>query len=185
MSIAMSGGLSDLNEIDYTFAYGKTLFEDEAYAIEVGLNYIYYDFPRISSMTSDAEETGMSLSLPSLLRIGNSLLVPSYYIGRLKPAQNATAFTAGTFQVLGLSYDLPIPRGQDKSQVVSFAADVTHNSGAYSADADWSHATFSVSTGIEVGKLTITPSVSYQISMDDTVNTEDEIWTSLAMSYGF
>ena len=187
-SIATSGGLSDLNEVDYTLAYGQTLFEDKRYALDVGVQYIYYDFPRLSSKLADAEETGVKLALPALIRTANSALVPSYYVGRLNPAKHGGGhITGGTFQTLGLSYDLPIPRSEGKSQVVSFAADVTHNSGAYDADPDWSHATFGVSTKINIGAsgFTVTPALNYQVSMDDTVNDEDEIWAGLSVSYGF
>ncbi len=186
-SIATSGGLSDLNEVDYTLAYATSLFEDKRYALDVGINYIYYDFPRVRSKTSDAEETGIGLSFPGLLPIENSALVPSYYVGRLNPAKHDGHITGGTFQVLGLSYNLPIPRSEGESHVVSFAADVTHNSGAYDADPDWSHATFGVSTEINIGEsgLAITPALYYQVSMDDTVNDEDEIWAGLGLSYGF
>jgi hypothetical protein len=185
MSIAMSGGLSALNEIDYTLAYGKTLFEDEPYALDVGVNYIYYDFPRIDSTTSDAEEAGVSLELGNLIKVGNSTLVPSYYVGRLYPADDTGGPKGGTFHILALGYDLPIPRGNGQSQVISFAGDATYNTGAYNANPDWSHATFSVSTGIEVGKLTIAPSLNYQISMDDSVHNKDEAWAGLGISCGF
>lgn len=184
-SIAMSGGLSDLNEIDYTVAYSTMLFEDEAYALDLSVNYIYYDFPRINSTTADTEEVGVGLSLGNLLKVGNSALVPSYYLGRIYPADDTGGPKGGTFHILGLGYDLPIPRGDGNSQVISFAGDVTYNTGAFDANSDWSHATFSVSTGIDVGKFTVTPSLNYQVSMDDSVNDEDEAWASLSVSYGF
>jgi long-subunit fatty acid transport protein len=53
-------------------------------------------------------------------------------------------------------------------------------------DHDWSHAVFGASTGFTVtDKLTFTPGIYYQISMDDSVNPEDEYWFSLSMTYTF
>ncbi len=40
-------------------------------------------------------------------------------------------------------------------------------------------------TGLEVGPLTVTPALYYQISLDDSVNDEDELWGGLSVSYRF
>ena len=71
--------------------------------------------------------------------------------------------------------------------IISLTADVTYNDGfgSATADHDWSHATFGVSTGIALGELTFTPAVYYQSSFEDSVNTEDELWVSLSLAYSF
>jgi hypothetical protein len=183
MSISDDDELRDLNEIDYTIAYGTMLFEEERYAMDVGLNYIYYDFPNAPSDESDTEEVGVSVAMPSLLRLGKSALVPSYYIGRLYPTTTAGP-TGGVFHILGLAYDLPIP-GPRGTRVISFSADTTYNTGAFDADAGWSHATFGISTAIPIGPVSVAPSVNYKASFEDTVNDEDELWAGLSVSYGF
>jgi hypothetical protein len=180
-------GINVWQEYDYTLAYGITLFEDECYALDLGANYIYYHFPKLNHM-ADTQEIGASLAMPKLLSIGEIALVPSYYAGKLWPTSSGQEDdVAGGFHILGLSFDLPVPcpLKEDTRQVFSFFTDITYNDGAFAADHDWSHSTIGVSTGVEVGPITITPALYYQISMDDSVNDEDELWGGLSVSYGF
>ena len=53
-------------------------------------------------------------------------------------------------------------------------------------DHDWTNAVFGVSTGIDLAEnVSLTPGVYHQISMDDTVNNENETWATLSMTYKF
>jgi len=183
-SYALSSGLSDFDEIDFTLAYATSAFADERYAMDIGINYIYYDFPNLRSAAADTEEVGASVSMPSLLPLGGSSLVPSYYVGRLFPADEGGP-TGGIFHIAGLSYSLTMPVIGGKERTIDFTAEAVYNDGAFDADSDWSHATFGVSTPIEVGPLCFTPFLSYQLSMDDTVNEDDEIWGGLSVSCGW
>jgi len=67
-------------------------------------------------------------------------------------------------------------------------ADITYNDGYGGAgvDHDWSRANLGVSTSFQMAdNLDFTPALYYQISMDDSVNDEDEVWTSLGLTYKF
>jgi choline-glycine betaine transporter len=77
------------------------------------------------------------------------------------------------------------PNGQ--KQVFRFSGDITYNDGfgGKAVDHDWSHAVLGVSTELGMGNLTITPSLNYQISMDDSVNRENEVWCGLNLTYRF
>ena len=72
-------------------------------------------------------------------------------------------------------------------QVISLTADVTYNDGYghTTGDSDWSHATWGISTAVPVGEMTFTPAIYYQTSMDDAINTEDELWVGLSLTYSF
>ena len=181
-----SGGINQWQEYDYTVAYGCSVFEDQPYALDFGINYIYYHFPKLNHM-ADTQEIGTSVAMPNLIKIGDIALVPSYYVGKLWPTSSGVADVAGGFHTLAMSCDLPVPcpLRKDTQQVFSFFTDITYNDGAFAADHDWSHSTMGVSTGIEVGPVTVTPALYYQISMDDSVNDEDELWGGLSVSYSF
>ena len=58
--------------------------------------------------------------------------------------------------------------------------------GATDVDQDWSNAVFGVSTTFDLSNsLSFAPGVYYQSSWDDSVNTEDEYWTTLNLTYKF
>lgn len=183
-AIPMGSGSEDLTELDYTLAYGITLFEDEAYAMELGTNFIYYDFPKVNSKaTPDCQELGVGVALPGLISIGEIAVVPSYYVGKLWPASSEPGFdVAGFYHALGLGSEVPVP-GTDLT--LSLAADINYNGGMFGADHDWSHATLGASTRFDVGPVAISPFVNYQLSMEDTVNTKDILYGGMSVSYSF
>jgi len=185
-SFAFDNDYEDADELDYTVACGGVLFEQERYAIEYSVNYIYYDFPSVNSQEADSQEIGFGISIPNLLPIGSSSLVPSYYCGYLWEVYDRGP-EDGLFNILGVGYDLPIPAilPRQEEQALSVAADITHNDGAFGSDSDWSHATMTVSTSFEFKGFTLTPSAAYQWSFEDTVNDEDELWATLTMGYSF
>jgi len=174
-------GINVWQEYDYTLAYGTTFFEDELYALDFGVNYIYYHFPKLNHMI-DTQEIGVSVAFPSLLKIGDSALVPSYYIGKLWPTSTGAGEVAGGYHSFALSYDLAIP---DTDYVISLFSDINYNDGLFGADHDFSHATFGVSTSVDCGPVSVTPFLNYQLSMDDSVNPEDELYGGLSVSYSF
>ncbi len=183
-SFPIGSGNEVLKELDYSVAYSTTFFEEEIYAVDLGVNYIYYDFPRVNSrFVPDTHEVGVSVALPNLIKIGDSALVPSYHGAKLWPADSELGFdVAGGIHTLGLGYDFTIPNTE---QVLSLSADVNYNDGLFAADHDWSHATLGISTSFEVGPVSLTPFINYQISMDDSVNPDDDFWGGLSVSMSF
>ena len=175
-------GINIWQEYDYTVYHGLTLFEDERYALDVGTNYIYYHFPKLNHK-ADTQEIGVSVALPNLIEIGGSALVPSYYAGKLWPTSSGQdSDVAGGYHALGLSYDLAIP---ETEYALSLTADVNYNDGMFGSDHDWSHATVGISTAVDVGPVSVSPFLSYQISMDDSVNSEDELYGGVSVSFRF
>lgn len=180
-ALACGSGYRNLEELDYTVAYGNTFCAGEFYEFDFGANYIYYDFYDNPSADVDTEETGAGIAFTHLLPIGDSYIIPSYYVGKLWPVDGADD-VAGIYHSLGLAYDWIIP---DTDYALSFTWDINYNDGMFNADHDWSHTTFGLSTSVDVGPVTVTPFVNYQISMEDTVNNEDELYGGLSVSTSF
>ena len=189
-SWATNSGTRNIEEYDYILYYGNSVFEDTPYATDYTVNWLYFDFYDTPTKGSDLQEFAAQLSWPDLLPAG---IVPSYYIGKLWPAKSGSAalkHIGGWVHELGLGYDWALPGigPETPEQVVSLMANVAYNDGygATGADHDWSHATVGASTSFEVAEnLNFTPAVYYQISMDDSVNRDDELWTGLSLTYGF
>ncbi|MFH1743194.1 MAG: hypothetical protein ABIH23_29665 [bacterium] len=185
-SFGLSSGSEDYDELDYTLAWGRTFFEDAAYAIDFSANYIYYDYPNVDSENADVQEIGVGISLPNLAPVGPGYLVPSYYAGYDWSAYSGGP-EEGWFHIFGLGYDLPIPAllPDQEEQALSFTADLTYNDGAFDSDPCWSHTTAGLATNFEWKGFTLTPSVNYQWSLDDSVNDEDEFWAGISLAYSF
>ena len=180
----------DATEYDYTVAYACTLFEGESYAANVTANWIYYDFIDTDTKVADKQELGVGFSFPNICPMG---ITPSYYVGRIWQAKSNSSQSilgntiGGWVHVFGLNYDL-VTSGilpDTAEQVFNLGAAVVYNDSFVVAESDWSHILWSVSTSIEAGPGTFTPSINYQTSMEDTVNTEDEFWAGISYALSF
>ncbi len=178
-AVPLGSGSEAVSELDYTLAYGTTVMEGETLHTDLSFNYIYYDFYKVgSSATPDTEEVGVGMSMPNLL--GGSV-TPSIYYGHLYTDESFAGDVDGDYVSVGLGSSV------DVSDTVSLdlAADINYNGGLFGADHEWSHMTFTASTSVEVGGLSFSPFATYQLSMDDGVNSSDEFWGGVSTSCSF
>jgi len=189
-------GLQEAQELNYVLAYNNTVSAGEATQMDCTSHYRYYDFYETSGL--DNQEIGVSLTFPNLLNNCVSGLVPSYEFAQLWHNTGAGTFgrgsnNGGAFHVFSLDYTLDVP--DCPVGALDLHADVNFNdgyeiandldSGVNSHDSDWSHFTLGVSSDVEIAGIAFSPYVSYQISMEDTVNDDDELWAGLTTSIRF
>ena len=195
---ANSSGYERGERWDYTLYYQNMMSPDEAYAVMYRLGWVYYNFPEGHNQDADLQEMHAVLSLPKMCPAG---VVPSYVLVKLWP--NSSGSMVGSNSPLGgtasgfahiFMLDYPLTVGgimpDTPEQVLNLHAEVVYNDGVGPAgnvvDHDWSNAVFGVSTGIDLAEnVVLTPGVFHQISMDDTVNNENETWATLSMTYKF
>ena len=187
----LSGGFERSVERNYAGFYTGDLLEGTPWATSFSLNYFYFGKPKIPGHKNDAQEIGSTFYWPRLFALGDGYITPRYYVGHFGASKSNSNIRGceGFIHVFGLGYDFEIPEfwpGGDK-QAFRLSGDITYNDGYASSaiDHDWSHAVLNITTNVTKGKLTITPSLSYQISMEDTVNPEDELWSSINVTYRF
>ena len=187
----LAGGLECRQELNGNASYTRALFENTRYLTAITLNYFYYGKPRLPSRMLNVEELGIAVSWPALCPLGGSAIVPSYYVADLWPARShaQNSDCGGFMHVLGLTYDFAVPDWHWGSLVPRFGlhSDITYNDGfgGPRVDHDWSHATFGATAGVQHGHLALTLSLNHQISMDRSVDDEDETWCGLDVTYHF
>ena len=196
--IANSSGFVNGERWDYNIYYANRLWESECYATDYRLDWVYYNFPKLSSHTRasmDIQELNAVLSWPNL--IGVKGLVPSYVLVKLWPTNSGSlrngGDASGFAHIFMLDYGWAIPAilPNTAEQVLNLHGEVVYNDGVSPAgtnvDHDWSNAVLGVSTDFPICKdLVFTPGVYHQISMDTSVNTEKSItWASAGLTYKF
>lgn len=188
-SRANGGGFENSEEIDYTLYYSNSLFKDESCATEYNVGWVYYHYPDEPRKVADTQEVYAGFCWPNICPVG---LVPSYTIVATWPSESESNIrnNSGWLHILGLGYDVAVPGMLDETgeQILHFSATAVYNDGTYgkTVDHDWSHCVFGVSTGFEVCEdIAFTPGFYYQSSWDDSVNSSDEYWTSLSLTYTF
>ena len=187
-------------ELDFTLSYGDTFCEGQSCVTDYKLGWMYYSYPdaprnRYNGSTTlggkDAQEIFASFSWPEICPMG---IVPSYTYIYMWQADggNGSNFrkAEGAIHVLSLGYDVAVSAilPDTTEQVINLSAAATYNDGTGGAtvEHDWSHIVWGASTKVPLAEnLTFTPGLFYQTSMEDTVNTEDEYWTSLSLTYTF
>ena len=194
-SRAMSSGFENSEGLDLTIYYGNNLYEGETYATDYKIGWVYYNYPDEPRTAKDMQEFCASFSWPEICPAG---VVPSYTIARMWAARSNSSVAAngGWAHILGLGYDLTVEGllPETPEQILHLSLELVYNdgfapgtfTGGASVDHDWSHAVLGVSTDFDLGNnLTFTPAVYYQESMDNSVNSDDEIWCGLSVKYAF
>jgi hypothetical protein len=195
---ANSSGYENLERWDYMVYYGGKLFEDEMYATNWRMGYVQYNYPDNSSHTRsslDLSELHWILSWPNAIPVKG--LVPSYVLVKLWPYNGGSLGdnASGWAHIFMLDYAFsvqPILPDTDE-QVLRLHSELVYNDGVHplgdyapNVDSDWSNIVFGVETDFDLGNnLSLTPGLYQQISMDDSVNDEDETWVNLSLKYKF
>ena len=198
---AISSGFENSEDLDVTLYYSNSLFEGETYVTNYKTGWVYYGYPdeprsgSASGTAADMQEIFATFSWPGICPEG---VVPSYTAVSIWPSEGKSTVrnNGGWLHIFGLGYDLTVQglTPDVPEQTLRLSASVVYNDGAApgtvstgaTVDHDWSHAVFGVSTDFDLGdNLIFTPGVYHQVSMDDSVNTENETWASLSMKYAF
>jgi hypothetical protein len=192
---ANSSGREEDERWDYYLYYGAKLFEDEAYATNWRMGYVHYNFPEFSSHgrgSPDLSELHWILSWPNVCPAG---FVPSYILVKLWPYNGGSPQreASGFAHIFMLDYAFSVqPILPDtEEQVLRLHSELVFNDGVDprpggNADHDCSNLVFGIETDFDLGNnLCFTPGIYQQISMDDSVNDEDETWVNLGLKYKF
>ena len=177
----------DSQRLYYKLYYADKLFADEAYLTTYNLSWTYKNYYDRARNRGNIQEWVLGLSWPKLLDNG---LVPKYTMVYCYPAGSGydNNKISGFIHIFGLGYKLNVPQ---LPIPINLSADVTYRDGAVCTttspkDHDWSHATFGASTKLNLTKnLSFTPGIYQQISMEDSVNTKDDLYCKLNMKYKF
>jgi hypothetical protein len=189
---------TDLEEARYSLYCDNHLYEGQIYTARCRLGWTYYDYFDTPRETYNMMEVFGSIAWPEVFPLG---IVPSYTAIASWPYKtnrySLARESAGWLHILGLGYDLTLPgSAEDRAeQTLHLSAFLVYNGSAWdfaspgrdgTVDHDWSHSVFGVTTDVDLGNdLALTPGLYYQVSMDDSVNKEDEIWFTLTVTYDF
>jgi len=193
----------DLTRVDGTAYYQNSLFAGEPYVTNYRLGYVYYYYPGLNEGESlDLMEGHVVLSWPNLLPIEG--LQPSYVAAYTRPGRLDETWgvfpsdhednMTGWIQILMLDYGFTVPAlfHSLEDQVIRLHSELVYNDSVSpygdNISSAFSHAVFGASTDFTFGadkNIVLTPAVYYQLSLEDTVNTENEFWVSVGLKYEF
>jgi hypothetical protein len=185
---SIQGGQENAEKYDYILAYSGVLMEDDVLQTNYVLNWGYYDFYDGPSKAIDQQELGALFAFPNLC--GDSGVVPHYRVVKLWNASSnhTNRNLSGWVHVFGFDYgfNMACPAREDTEQPFNFTFDIVYNDGYVITESDWSHANFTLAAPMECPMGgSITPSVTYQMTMENSVNPKDEIVLGVNYHYNF
>ena len=196
---ATGSGFTNLTRWDYTAYYQNGIFGGEPFATNFRLGWVYYNYPGHSSAVQDLQEGHAIFSWPNILPIKG--LCPSYVTAYMWPSRSGsyisrrgTGSANGWFHIFMLDYGFTVPGviPEIPEHVIKLHGELVYNDGfgwdGRNVKSAISHAVLGGSTDLWLDpnqSISLTPSVYYQISMEDTVNPDNEFWGGLSLKYSF
>ncbi|NLH14995.1 MAG: hypothetical protein GX455_00300 [Phycisphaerae bacterium] len=171
---------------EYSLTYANSLNKGDAAQLDYALTYTYADYYTTSSEDFDYQDIAASFSLPKI----HCMFVPHYTVayswsGRPGPTTGwLNSGSEGFVHIVGVDYNFKV-----SEQPMTFSANAIYNDGTYgeAVDHDWCAVVWGLSTSFKCpftgGK--VVPAIYYQTSMDDSVNENDEFWTTISYKISF
>lgn len=184
-------------------------WDDYWYETDYRIGWRYYYFPDgplnhcCHHRDLDFQEFYGRFAWPRLFPYG---FVPYYEAARIWPSTGGRYYDGcpksywrtygGWFHTFGIRKEVPLPEDffSALKPRLSFSYDITYNDGAgptvdtskRNADHDWSHSVFNVSTDFYICRnVTFTAGFNHQVSMDQSVNNDNETWFTLNTRINF
>ena len=183
---ATASGYVDKQRFDYRPYYKSVLFEGESYTTNYNISAGYEHYTGLArDVANTTFEWIFAFSWPNLTPQG---IVPNYIAHYEYPAGSGYAHhdIAGWVHRFGLGYDLDVV---ELPKPIHLSGEIAYRDGldGKTKDHDWSHATFGLSTKLEItDNLALVPGLYYQITMDNSVCKHDDVtYCVLSMRYKF
>ena len=181
-SIPDEQGDEEWTELDINPSYCFNMFQGEDYQANVTLEYWYFGYPKSNHFNED-QSAQLKVKMPNLIKIGDIKVIPMYFYCQKWPVSSGLPYqVAGYFHQLRLTTIVPI----SEKQTLDFMAETVYRGNVWGLGNGISHVQLSLSSSFDMGNgFCLTPGINYQYSMMESVNTEDELWTSLSLSKSF
>ncbi len=175
-------------KLEYSLTYANSVSKGDAMQLDYALTYTYADYYTTASEDFDYQDLALAMAWPKVF--GESGFVPKYTIayswsGRPGPTTGwLTSGAEGFVHMPELDYNFKVCDLPMTASATAIFNDGTYGEGV---DHDWAAIVWGLTTNFKcpVTGAKVTPGVYYQTSMEDTVNENDEFWTTLSYKFSF
>ncbi len=211
----LQGSITDRAKFIYYAGYMVSLFEGETFKTDLDFRYQYHDYYKTSSFVLDQQELSLLSQWKDLLPYGfvpyyqatflfdgkgdRSIYTAPPGPGVLQYGDDQNANINGWLHKVGLALDVPFDMPEVGSMNVRFLVESVFNDGAIStkeaafdagvsmgAGSEWTHITYGVETGMQVGPGALGLGVYYQHALaDDYANLNNTFYSTIAYKLTF
>jgi hypothetical protein len=183
------------DEHDLFLLYSKEVLKSSKAEMNLHGYVDYWVFPNsepvvdpfgdtVSTAKMQGNNFQVGVSFPSLIPVGDSAVVPTYNIYYVSywAQGREDQFQGGIEHELALQYDhgiRPVIPGASY-QYFSLVSDTFYNQGTFEAKPGLSHTAVTILSGVYALKSIFTASLNHQWTLNSTVNSGNEVWTTLS-----
>jgi len=190
----------EYDEVDLIARYGHEFFSGKPLALATRVYFDYWFYPnRTATAGADGapveepmkkgNKMGAGFSLPSLLPIAGSWLVPSYnlHYWTYWRRNQSDRYQGGAHHEFLMEYYHELPKliPGVVSHYVGLAGSLNYHDGAFGVTPGLSHTTARLSTAVYAMGIWLSASVNQQWSHQPTVDPTDEFWSTISLSKQF
>jgi len=183
------------DEQDIFALYSRDFFKESRYAINIHGYYDYWYFPNaepvldefgddVSNGRKHGNKFQLGFSMPNLIPLSGSSLVPSYnvYYTHYWAQNRDDLYLGGTHHELLLEYNRSIRAFIPKAtyQYAGLTASTNYHNGDFGVKPRISHSTAGVVSGVYALNSIFILGLNHQWSYEETVNPDNEFWSTLS-----
>lgn len=185
----------NLDEVDIMLIWSKSFFNDSRFKLVPNcyVDYWFYHGTKVSEdidgnsieeMTFQGNKFNVGLTLPNLMAVAGNPLVVSYNYFYWSPLFEKT-FQKGGIHEIGLNYGLPLLIDTEK-QVFNIGLSTNYSeNNVLQSNTGWTNMAFHLSTPLAKGSWTLSPSIHYQWTWEQSINKENEFWFGFNIGKSF
>lgn len=183
------------DEHDFFLMYSRDFFQESQYSFNLHGFADYWIFPNgetktdafgdeVSSSMKHGNKFQLGVSMPKLIPLGGSYLVPSYNVSYLNywADDRDDLFLGGFQQELLFEYyrahKILIPGAT--YQYAGATANLVYHHGAFGVEPGISHSVASLVGGVYALKSIFVLTLNHQWTFEETVNPENEFWSAIS-----
>ncbi len=182
--------LHENDELDFLLHYSRDFFREDPWLMSFHGFADYWVFTRQVQEDSGRQFRGIKykagVAFPFLIPMFETHLVPEYNYYYWQSI-DSKAFSEGGAHEFFLRHAIPLRAllPAQEGQTLDLSSSLTYHQGSFGNETGFSHATVHMATSFAVGPVSISPSVNYQWSFEDTINEDDEFWATFSVTSTF
>lgn len=173
------------DDIEFLIKYNKSFFENKRFKTAVNSFMDYIVVPNVDMQTKKGKDHtkmlwkyNLGFTFPSLIKIGEQAIVPSYNLYYIFPFGDID-FKDGSVHEFSGYYKIPLLSG------IKIGGALNYHTGVFDGGSGWTHATSSISTTLTAGIFKINAAINKQWGFNKREDVDDEFWATIGVCANF
>lgn len=169
------------DELDYYIGMLKSFNEESRFTTDIEFIYTYFDYPNQNKYIN-TQEVAFGIKLPNLFSINDikiKLFSTLYYSF---PVHENEIEQKGYWLKIGANGDIPFTIFHSDNINLLIETFINDGGASMGVEEGFSHIHFMITVPYNFKGFTIKPSIHYQYTIEESVNSENEFWSEISIA---